>query len=292
MFPTVIDNSMREEFVSCPHSFWLSYVRGLTLPEISVHLHAGIAYAKGLEEMRRAFYTDGKSIDDSVALGARALIEAYGEFVPPDDSNKTLSRMVGALLFYADSFPLDQDWVTPVIGSNGASLEYTFAIPLPINNPDTGEPIIYAGRFDMLAQTMGEHCIYDDKTASQLGKQWTKKWRLNSQFTGYSWATREYGNHAKRIIVRGISILKESYGKEQAIVYRTDAIIDRWYKQLLMEIRQMISFYQSAWWPRNQSDSCAAYGGCMFLDSCEKDDPEQWLDNFVIRQYNPLNLEN
>lgn len=301
IFPTVIDNSMREAFTACPTRFWRSYVQSLTMSHISVHLHAGAAYAKGLEVMRRSFYQEGKDELTALADGAEALIHAYGDYIPPDGSPKTCERMVGALEYFASTFPLADDWVKPYMAGGEAALEFTFGIPLPIDHPDTGEQLIYAGRFDMLGVKQGtDLVVYDDKTASQLGAQWSKKWHINSQFSGYAWAAQQYGFDIKAVVVRGVSILKEKYGHAEVITYRPQWMIERWYAQLLVEIRRMVEMYKHMQanpehpyiaWPLAQADACSAYGGCMFTDLCDKSNPESWIETqFSVRKYDPLNV--
>lgn len=290
-FPRVIDNSMRETFRACPTRFFRSYIQQLTLPSISVHLHAGAAYAKGLEIMRQAYYENGLPVDDAIAEGLKALTIAYGDFQCPDDSPKTAERMMGALVYYADTFPLATDYIKPFIAGDKAALEFTFAIELPIDHPDTGEPILYAGRFDMLALYNDMLVVYDDKTASQLGGGWAKKWRINSQFSGYTWAAKQYGFDVQAVVVRGVSILKTGYNHAEVITYRPDWMLDRWYKQLLDEITQMIAMYKSSSFPLAMADACSSYGGCMFVDICDKQYPETWIETeFIHRPYDPLNV--
>jgi hypothetical protein len=289
-FPTVIDNSMREAFFSCPQKFKRSYLQNLTMPAISVHLHAGASYAKGLEDMRRDYYENGVDAETALATGLRSLAIAYGDFQCPAASPKTAERMMGALEFYTSAYPLSMDYVKPFMAEGKAALEFTFAIELPIAHPDTGEPLIYAGRFDMLAKYRDDMLVvYDDKTASQLGASWSEKWHLSSQFTGYTWAARAYGFDVQAVIVRGVSILKTQYGTAEVISYRPQWMLDRWYEQLLHEIRQMIAFYTSDYFPLSQSDACSSYGGCMFKDLCDKQNPENWIESqFITREYNPL----
>jgi hypothetical protein len=289
-FPTVVDNSMRETFVACPQRFLRSYIQNLTLPAISVHLHAGAAYAKGLEIARKSFYELGNDEDTALVDGCKALILAYGDFVCPDSSPKTAERMVGALEYYISKHPLKDDYIKPFMSGGKAALEFTFAIELPIAHPETGEPIIYAGRFDMLALYHNDMLVvYDDKTASQLGSSWSNKWHINSQFSGYSWAAKQYGFDVQAVVVRGVSILKTQYGGAEVITYRPQWMLDRWYEQLLTEIKSMIAMYQANRFPLSQADACSSYGGCMYRDLCDKQDPETWVaTQFITREYNPL----
>lgn len=292
MFPRVVDNSMREAYTACPMRFFRSYVQNLTLPAISVHLHAGAAYAKGLEVMRQHYYELGKDAETALVEGSKALILAYGDFECPPSSPKTADRMVGALEYYTSEYPLATDYVKPFMAGDQAALEFTFAVELPIAHPDTGEPIIYAGRFDMLGVYQNDMLVvYDDKTASQLGQSWSSKWRLASQFTGYTWAAKQYGFDVQAVVVRGVSILKTQYGTAEVISYRPQWMIDRWYEQLLREITRMIDDYKSGQWMLAQADACSSYGGCMFVDLCDKQHPETWIETqFITRPYDPLNV--
>lgn len=292
MFPTIIDNSMREAFVACPMKFYYGYIRELDNITKSVHLVAGGAFARGLEVLRRSYYEQGMSQEDALVEGVIALIIEYGDFDPPELENKTCYAMIASLIFYVDEYQLSADHVKPAMFDGIASLEFSFAIPLPITHPDTGEAIIYVGRFDMFGKLQGStNCVHDDKTAGQLGKQWSAKWKLASQFTGYTWAANRYGHDSQTVIVRGISVLKSSNGTAESITYRPKWMVDRWYAQLLREIARMIDAYKTGLWDLNQSDSCAAYGGCKFIDLCTSQEPEDWIAcSFVHKPYNPLNV--
>lgn len=294
-FPAVVDNSMRTEFVSCPQSCFRKYIQGYVPVAESVHLVAGKAYAKGLEVARRAFYEQGMAEDDAVAEGYSACLREYGDFEPPEKSNKTALRMAQAIVYHLSQYPLSQDAYTPVISADGkAMVEFSFILPLPLNNPDTGEPLLYSGRFDMLAESRGEKYGFDDKTASQLGSTWGKKWELASQFSGYTWGAREHGFNLAGFVIRGISILKEKYGMEQPIVYRPQWMLDMWYEQMIRDFTRMINTYVE-WkktgrrqeWDYDLNDACSAYGGCAYFTLCTSRDPDPWLTNYVIRKYDP-----
>jgi hypothetical protein len=48
-FPEVIDNSIRSQFVACEGKFYRGFVENLSPVGTSVHLHAGGAFAHGIE---------------------------------------------------------------------------------------------------------------------------------------------------------------------------------------------------------------------------------------------------
>lgn len=292
-FPSVIDNSMRSAFASCPRKFFYQYILNYAPRDISIHLHAGIAFAKGMEVTRQAFYRDGLSADDSIQKGYCAVIETYGDKDYGDDAIKTAERMASALLYYFTAFPLETDFIKPARIGDQQVIEFNFTVPLPINHSDTGEPLLYYGRFDMVGENDGAIYIVDEKTTSQLGASWGKRYDLSSQFTGYAWGCQQYGLKVDAVLIRGISILKSGHGHAQHIMYRPQWMIDRWYKQLLRDIERMIVMYKSGEWDFNISDSCNSFGACTFHTPCSVADPIQWLNgpDFTHFVYNPLNIK-
>lgn len=292
-FPTVIDNSLLSEFRACPEKCRRTYFEHWKPRNGSIHLHAGKAFASGLEAARRAFYIGGEGAEESVAFGLGELIREWGDR-PPGEETKSIERMCGALESYFDFWPLDRDNAKPVIlAGNGRGIEYSFVEPIEeILHPETGTPLLYAGRADMVVDLSQGLFIEDDKTASQLGPTWGSKWELRSQFTGYCWAMARHGRRPDGILVRGISILKNGYGHAQAITYRAPWEIDRWYEQTLRDIRRLIQCWESGVWDLNLSDSCDHYGGCVYTRVCKAESPAEWMPMyFSRRRWDPVSRE-
>lgn len=279
IFPRVVDNSQRSQFVACPRKWYWSTIRGLVSATPNIHLHAGGAFAKGLEASRRAFHDGKLAPEDAVTEGMRALIAAYGETVPNDDSTKSLDRMTGALVSYFDMYPLDRDILQPARMPDGTlAVEFSGIVELPIRHPETGDPLLYGGRFDMLAIRDGVLFVEDDKTTSQLGATWSKRWDLNAQMTGYCHIAAQYGFPVAGAIIRGVSILKTQYGHAQAIVYRPQWQIDRWWQQLICDVTRMVDAFKWSHYDYDLADACSAYGGCNFMRLCTVADPEPWIE--------------
>jgi len=291
-FPLCWDNTMRTSFISCPQKWaWeFLYHYKPTLP--SVHLHAGQAWAKGLEVTRTAYYCEGKDPEDALSMGIQAMFKAYGTFECPPHIAKDPGRLAEAMVYYFTKYPLATDDCKPYIGKNGPMIEFSFALPLDIDlrHPITGEPIIYTGRTDMIA-IMGNSAIsvFDDKTTSQLGASWAQQWDMRSQFTGYVWACREYGIPVKQVVARGIALLKEKFNTSQAISFRPEFRLDRWREQVVRDIRRAITSWEEGYFDTNEADECSSYGGCMFKSPCQAVEPEPWLRvNFAKRIWDPL----
>lgn len=289
-FPSTIDSSLMASFRSCPRKAQLEFVEHWKPRNQSVHLHAGAAYASGLEAARRAFYIEGKSDSDSIAAGLHALLTAYGDFECPEDSPKSASRMAGALEYYFSAYPLGTDKAVPMsLPGDKSGIEFNFLEPLDILHPETGDPLLYSGRMDMMCDYEGMKLGEDDKTTSQLGASWPRQWDLRSQFTGYVWGAGRAGIKLDGFLVRGVSILKTKYDTLQAITYRPQWQIDRWYEQLLRDLKRMIAAWESGYYDYNLDHACAEYGGCPFKSICQMRDPTPLLQQqFERRKWDPV----
>lgn len=276
----------------CPRKFFLGNIERWRKggDEESIHLVAGKAYAKGLEVMRLA-YANSTDPEECLERGVAALIEEYGDAECPEGELKTLDRMVGALEFYFSKYPLDDDPARIAVISGVPAVEWRFALPLPFINPDTGEPLLYAGRTDMICDFAGGRYAEDDKTTKQLGARWGDQWELRSQFMGYAWAGRELGLGLQGTLVRGVSILKTKYETAQAIVNSPDWKIDEWIEHRDFLISNALKFYAEGYWEPALDDTCNEYGGCQFRSVCgiPPDRRINWLNtNFTENTWNPL----
>ena len=289
-FPEVVDSTIIAAFRSCPRKAYLEFFEHWRGKDPNVHLHAGAAYAKGLEVARRAFYEDGKSATDAEALGLRSLLESYGDFQCPEDSAKSASRTAGALEFYFDRYPLGSDRAIPIELPGGRrAIEIGGVEPLDIAHPVTGNPIQYSWRMDVAVEYNGMRLGADDKTASQLGASWPRQWDLRSQFTAYVWGGKKYGIELNGFLVRGVSILKTKYDTLEAITYRPDWQIDRWYEQVLRDLKRMIACWQEGYFDYALDHACVEYGGCPFRQVCLTRDPESVLNGlFERRRWDPV----
>ena len=297
-FPVALDSTMLSAYKNCPTSFKNAHIRQLKLQGQSIHLHAGGTFASGLEAGRRAFYIEGKGQKEAELIGLAALEQAYGDFECPQGSVKTLDRMLGALEFYYENYPFSTDPAQVARLSPGVwGVEFSFAIPLPFLHPDTGNPLLFAGRADAVVNYANGLYILDEKTTSQLGPSWSRQWDLRSQFTAYAWALRHLGLTPAGSIVRGISILAESktgkpkklYETQRAIVGQPQWKIDRWEKEMHRTVSQMLTDYKKDDFGYDLGDACNSYGGCSFKTLCSNKDQEPWVKTFYEKnEWSPL----
>ena len=258
-----------------------------------------------MEVVRRGVWEKGLDFEIALEEAFQEFTVYWGEVEAPavgSGANKNFNRMWQAVEFYFDEYPLHSDPIRPYIldektGKTG--IEYSFGVPLPINNPDTGDPIIYAGRTDLLGYYNKLAAIIDEKTTSQLGASWAEKWKLRGQFMGYVWAARQYGIDVQIVIVRGVSILKTKFGTLEVPLQFTPHIIERWHTNMLIKVSQMSEAYtqikeNSDWlnaeyyFPMSFGSTCSDFGGCMFTDVCLSKTPHMWYSDFARRDWNPL----
>ncbi len=297
-FPGMVDSTMRADFVACPERFHRKYVQGLSTTEENTHLVAGGAFAKGLEVVRTEVYGNRTPFKNALGKGLKALVRAYGPHEPHTLNPKTCEAMMLALADYFVQYPVETDVLTPLmVPSNERpepAIEISFLLPIPgTTHPDTGGPVMYAGRFDMLATMKPGASVFivDEKTTTQLGSQWSKKWALRGQFTGYAWAMNALGHNVAGVVVRGISILSGGFGHAQAITYRPEWMRTRWLEQMRYDINRMVACYKAGRYDQAFDEACSQYGGCSFLPLCESPEPENWLNTYVVRRWNPVTGE-
>lgn len=284
-FPTVIDSTMLNSFRECPGQFRWNYIRRKQPKGTSIHLIAGGAFAKGLEATRKAFYQDHIPAESAVVLGLCALILDYGDpLVPQGKENKSWERVAGAFESYWAEYPLGKDYLEPL------AVEFSFAVPIEILHPVTSEPLILAGRADMIARYNNLVYIVDEKTTGSLGPTWSKQWNLRAQLHQYVWAARQYGWSVEGAVIRGIALRKTGYDHIQAIIPLPEWKIKRWWHTTLVTIADMVRNYKKdEWEPLALGTACNSYGGCSYRPLCNKQDPEPWLDvHYEDNTWDPL----
>jgi len=289
-FPELIDNSMRSSFISCERKFYWSYIRNEVPSPISIHLHAGATFARGLETVRRYYFQNGTDLEFAFRRGLEAAIIHFGSYETSEDEPKSLIRILAALEYYVfEKWCMSQDYLRPLMQHGKASVEFTFALPTDISHPTTGQPLLYGGRCDMIGLYNDALFVVDEKTTTQLGPTWPNKWRLNAQFMGYCWAALNYDYPVIGAIIRGISFLKAGYEGAEAIIQIPQWRIEQWYEQLCHDLLRMRQAWHDGRWSYDFNDTCAAYGGCAYMRLCESPSPEDWLRPYYEqRVWNPL----
>lgn len=289
-FPRVLDSTIMAAFKSCRQKAKLEFFDHWKLLHGSVHLVAGAAYAAGQERVREAYYVEGKDPEASLVEGVGTLLAAYGKYECPPESPKSAERTAGALEYYYSHYRLGVDTAIPLSLPGGKhGIEFSFLEPIEATHPESGDPLLYSGRMDMMCSFEGMQMGLDDKTASQLGASWPRLWDLRSQFTGYTWGAGKAGIKLDGFLVRGVSILKTRYDTLQAVTYRPQWMIERWYEQLIRDVEDMKKAWEEGYWAWNLDHACSEYGGCPFRGACQMRDPTPLLQQqFERRRWDPV----
>jgi hypothetical protein len=293
--PKVLDNTMVTTFIECPTRFAWRHLWGFARG-LGIDLHAGAAFAKGIETVRRYYYAETSpyrgDIDRSLAEGFRAAAKEWGKVEVEADEVKRFPRVCGALEYYfsaPDAFMPATDHIQPVMHGGEPQVEWNAVHPIDVKHPETGEPFLITGRFDMFGLLRGERLvILDEKTTQQLGGQWVQRWRMRSQFTTYIWLAQQFGYKVDTAIVRGIAFYKHNYANAEAIVYRQPWHIEMWYENLIRVVTRMVEQWERGRFDMALGEACASYGGCMFQDLCDTPDPQSWVSQYRVEHWNPL----
>lgn len=223
----------------------------------------------------------------------------WGDYEPPPTVGKTFERTWAAVEEYFKQYPLTSDPIRPYSTDFTQGVEFKFGIPLPFTHPDTGDPLLFGGRADLLGYYRDIPAIVDEKTTGALGASWADQWKMRGQFHGYVWAAREIGIPVKVVVIRGVAILKTKITTMEVIKMDfPEHMLNRWKRNMLSKIQNFINMYEylrdnpdktpEDILPMSFSDACISFGGCSFVDLCLSPDPSRWYGDFGVRNWNPL----
>ena len=291
-FPEVLDNTFISAFRDCPQkAYYHGVMRIVPAHASNTNLIAGGAFARGLEITRKAFFDDNETFDAAQLKGLRALIAYYGDHEPSAKAAvKDVWRTALALVAYFTAFPIDQNLKPVKLKNNKHAIEYSFAVPLDIKNPQTNDPLLYTGRFDFLGITDGGMLVVvDEKTSTTLGDQWIVQWQLSNQMSGYVWASQSHGIPVENAWIRGLAFLKNGYSTTDYITPRPQWLIKTFKENLNLTLNRIIESWRTNKWEKNFGKACASFGGCPYLTLCSHEHPEDWIPiNFKPNDWNPL----
>lgn len=318
-FPKVLDNTIVSTWETCPAKAYLGHFLHLKPKGPQVHLDAGAVYAEGMETFRKAYFTEGSPTEGdagaSKVAGLRAMCEAWGYDEEVDKvfstTKKEFHRVAELYIGYFKKFGVKTDVIKPLIIDGKPAVEKSFTLVLDIKHPDTGDPILYHGRFDMLADYQGGIFVFDDKTCSQLGATWASQWDFRSQFSGYVYGAKTYGYEILGAVVRGACFYVDRVDYMESITRRQSWELEKWWEDLHVAVHNMVAYYKhmkeveatrinepkfhpimlSGLVPQRGifSGACNAYSGCEMQQLCKSKTPQRWLENFEVRVWDPTN---
>jgi hypothetical protein len=284
---------MISSFRACHQKFKNEFVLGLRPPDVSIDLHAGGVFSTTLERFYREVYLNGLEVSPALARAYATFTHEWGDFVIRKEKHpKTPENMWAAVEDYVRVYPPGTDSVQPYFTADSPSFEFSFAIPLDLpgfpRHPVSGDPFIYAGRFDLFGRRNERPVVRDEKTAQRLESNWAEKWDLRSQFLGYCWALQHNGIPCNTVVVRGVIITLTAIRQVEAIKIYSQFLIDRWFEQLRRDLHSIVACWNDGYFDFNLADSCVSYSHCPFITLCSSPQPENWLASYEVRRWNPL----
>lgn len=297
----------------CPQKFFLEYVLKLSIMGISPDLHAGGAFADAIHHTRVALYRDNLPLSEALAVGTYKFAQFWGDYEPPENHPKDFVTTINALYAYFVEYPPATDEVQPYRKADGApAVEFSFALPTRVPHPETGNPIIYGGRADMIGKRGSLLVIVDEKTTKAISPSTMKAWRMRGQFLGYCKAAQEHGFDINTACVRNVALQKTQYKFLEIFEQYPQWQIDLWWEEtqrkieflagLYAGIKERIREYREGadvgvlfpayrMFPYSFGDLCTQFGGCGMMSQCTNSEPWNWLDDFAVRLWNPLDKD-
>ena len=293
ILPAHIDSTMINAFRACAQKFWNEYILGLRPGEKSIDLHAGSVFSATLERFCKEVYLNGLDSPAALARAHATFMSQWGDFIIRKEGHpKTPENMWAAVEDYVRVYPPGSDRVQPYFAGNTATFEYSFAIPLDFpgfpRHPVSGDPFIYAGRFDLLGKRDGRPVVRDEKTAQRLESNWAEKWDLRSQFLGYCWALQHFGIPCNTVVVRGVIITKTMIRQVEAVKVYPQHLINIWFEQLRRDLIRLVRCWEEQYFDYNLGDTCTAYSHCAYIPLCSSPMPQNWYDSYEVTRWNPL----
>lgn len=298
-------------FDACAQKFFDEFVLHLAPTAISLDLRTGGTFAHGLEAARRVLYPTAEKptkalLEQALLSSTREMMLFWGDYEAPPRITakgervyaiKDLTNTINALYDYFEHYPPWDDPMQPYFMADGQpAVEFTFAIPVNVEHPQTGQPLIYCGRCDLIAEYKNLLAVVDEKTAKSVsGEAWLKKWDMRGQFIGYVWGAQQHGFPIHTAIVRGIGMMVKTFEHREAIIEYPQWQINLWHQQLERKLQRMVDMFKAMEqrnpheaWDYSFGDACSAYGCCQYIGLCTSEEPELWYADYDERIWDPL----
>jgi hypothetical protein len=302
LFPVNFSNSMLTDLATCELKFFRSQIQKLNNNETSHHLIAGGHFAAGCEIVRKSYFNELKSVDDSIEAGYTYILLAEDT----GDNLKSNERMALTLKKYFETFPLDAK-LSPCRLSDGTfAIEYSFEFNLGIPHPEIPDTnLVYKGKLDGLYERTTnagilQRYVVDEKTCSSVLRiTGTKSPDLNkesnayltdSQLISYHWAARKLGVTTDASLIRKVPILTKHEDAFELEIPVTQFMVDQWWNATRDTIHLLIEKYnyykakgelpQVAFKPIYKGTSCTVWGSkCKYMAGCMSKDGEEIISN-------------
>lgn len=291
-----VDSTSLEAFKRCPRYYQYSIIQGWEPRATSFHLIFGLLYHGALERYDHK-RSEGQSHEEALEFAVAWVLRSTWnkELSRPwvsGDSNKNRLTLLRTVIDYADRFGENDVLKTIQLANGKPAVELSFSFYSGYTSKLTGEPFLFCGHLDRLAEMHGSVYVSDRKTtAHTISSQWFQQFTPHNQFSLYTLAGQVvWSQPVKGLVVDGAQIAVGFSRFERALITRDDSQLREWHADALLQFELMEKYAQLGYWPQNDS-ACGNYGGCKFRQICSKTpgSREQWLKaEFNKRVWDPL----
>jgi hypothetical protein len=294
-----LDNSMASSLAACDTRAFLRYVHGYTTEGERAILHSGTAGHEALA----VFFQTG-NIEEALDK----LDSLYKDFSlknVPDDDRLSWRNLRDIVKHWMET----RKGKLPFMVEAADRVEIGFACPV-----DEAGSVILTGRMDLQARGLqdGAAIVVDHKFTGRINPMWVKKWKLDSQMSGYIFAAQTYFPDVTGAYINAIELSKlpSTEGRKCRVhsvpysecrlhhlnaqiigpIQRSPEQIENWrgtFLALAEKYRRMLKAYptvQSLAKVRMQgmfSNSCTY---CDFQDFCSLGKPLKHLKTMLVHQ--------
>jgi len=290
----------------CPRKYYYTLVEKWRAKSEALPLTYGIMYHSCLEHYAR-FKAQGMNHDEATRATLRhayKLTAVYdgilGAEPGPDkvftqwqttDTRRSKATLIRSVMWYLDQFG-DKDPTQTVILANGKpAVELNFKIHLDMVGPD-GSPYVFCGHIDRMVIFNEELWVQDHKTTiGALDSRYFDRYTPDNQMSLYTTAAKvAFEVEAKGCMIDAAQVAVGFTRFRRGFVHRTPGQLDEFMRDTQYWLKMAEGFAEAQHWPMNDK-SCHNYGGCKFLQVCNKDPKvrAQFItQDFEKQEWNPL----
>lgn len=290
----------------CPRKYYYSIIEMWRSKSEALPLTWGIMYHSCLETYDRvrakgATHEEGvhAAVQRAFKMSAKyeEVVDAQGNkekiFKPwkdTGDNRRTLPSLVRSVVWYYEQFK-DDPAETVLLADGSPAVELNFKMQLGITAPD-GSDYVFCGHMDRMVTFQRDLWVKDRKTTTgALNEDYFEKYNPENQMSGYTVAAQVcFDIPAKGVIIDAVQTAVNFSRFKRGFTFRTKGQNEEWISDTAMWLELAEKFADQGYWPKNEK-SCHNYGGCKFINICNKDPKvrKMFLDqSFEKVDWNPL----
>lgn len=288
------DSTSLKALLHCPRHYQYSIIEGWAPRGENVHLKFGIIYHGATERYDHA-KAQGLPHAEAMRMALKYVLTETWESALDrpwisDDPNKNRLTLIRTVIWYLDQFGEADPLRTIILASGKPAVELSFQLQLDYSSHISGEPFVWCGHLDRLAQAQEEYIYIVDKktTKHTLDDSYFDQFTPDPQFSGYVFS----GHIVYELPIRGIicdaAQVAVGFSRfERRPIARSQDQLDEWHRGLGYWLTAAQQHARANFWPMNDN----ACFRCDFRKVCSKPESvrKDWLKaNFVKREWDPM----